>query len=224
VELFIRQEGNGVFRMPPWRNYLPPWPELVLPLATVDYSESALAGDPRAQPVAADALVGLHGWFEESFAQPGTLGYVKQRRLAAGFDAHKIREGAFGRLPSLGGGPVLHTNPENLKGVERWALVRLELVSLLKHERPVAYVSRELPRMEQLRHAPTRELTAFEAAALKELEAGEVLATDATLNRIRMLGDIRASKQCLDCHDAQRGQLLGAFSYELLRDPPLKQK
>jgi hypothetical protein len=30
-----------------------------------------------------------------------------------------------------------------------------------------------------------------------------------------MLGSLRAAKQCLDCHNVQRGELLGAFSYRL---------
>jgi hypothetical protein len=31
----------------------------------------------------------------------------------------------------------------------------------------------------------------------------------------QMLGSLRAAKQCLDCHNVQRGELLGAFSYRL---------
>ena len=34
-----------------------------------------------------------------------------------------------------------------------------------------------------------------------------------------MLGAIRAVKQCQECHEVKRGKLLGAFSYELFRDP-----
>lgn len=41
----------------------------------------------------------------------------------------------------------------------------------------------------------------------------------ATTNRIEMVGSLRAEEQCLQCHDAERGELLGAFSYELIRDP-----
>lgn len=32
---------------------------------------------------------------------------------------------------------------------------------------------------------------------------------------------LRASKQCLQCHKVQRGELLGAFTYELQRDPAI---
>jgi hypothetical protein len=68
----------------------------------------------------------------------------------------------------------------------------------------------------------TRPLTAFEAQALKELQQGEDLVTDARLNRIRMMGSLRAGKQCLQCHQVLRGDLLGSFSYELQRDPPVQ--
>ena len=46
-----------------------------------------------------------------------------------------------------------------------------------------------------------------------------LVVVEATTNRIRMLGSLRASKQCLECHRGHYGALLGAFSYELLRDP-----
>ena len=36
-----------------------------------------------------------------------------------------------------------------------------------------------------------------------------------------MLGSLRATKECLQCHRVEHGALLGAFSYELLRDPQI---
>lgn len=74
------------------------------------------------------------------------------------------------------------------------------------------------------KNAPTRELDGFEAAAIRRLLAGEDVATEETLNRIRMVGAVRANVACLECHNVQRGQLLGAFTYELLRDPLAKEK
>jgi hypothetical protein len=108
------------------------------------------------------------------------------------------------------------------KDKERWALRRLELVSLLKHDKPVVYVSHVLPRMDDLKKAKTRALTPFEEAGLKQLQEGKDLVTAATTNRIHLLGALRANAQCLKCHQAERGELLGVFSYEMLRDPPLK--
>ena len=57
-----------------------------------------------------------------------------------------------------------------------------------------------------------------EARALQSLREGEDLVAEATTHRIEMMGSLRATKQCLDCHHAHRGDLLGAFSYELQRD------
>ena len=40
-----------------------------------------------------------------------------------------------------------------------------------------------------------------------------------------MLGSLRATKECQQCHSVEHGALLGAllgaFSYELLRDPQI---
>ena len=102
---------------------------------------------------------------------------------------------------------------------ERWRIQSLELISLLKHAEPVAYVSNHLPRMDELRDAPTRPLRPFEKQALAALYEGEELRTETTTNRISMLGAIRALKACLACHQVERGDLLGAFSYTLLREP-----
>jgi hypothetical protein len=38
-------------------------------------------------------------------------------------------------------------------------------------------------------------------------------------NTIRMLGAMRATKVCQQCHDAKVGDLLGAFSYTLRAAP-----
>jgi hypothetical protein len=79
----------------------------------------------------------------------------------------------------------------------------------------VAYLSKNLPRMDELRNAPTRSLDAFESESLKALQTGEDLQVRHGKNEIRMLGSIRAAKQCLQCHEVERGDLLGAFSYKL---------
>ena len=76
--------------------------------------------------------------------------------------------------------------------------------------------------MEELAEAPTRQLQPFEAIALAKLRAEEDLVVRATTNQIEMVGALRASKQCLACHQVTRGQLLGAFSYTVIRDPLLK--
>ena len=132
-------------------------------------------------------------------AYPAGSGYVKDRRHVAGFLPH-----GFSKVPE----------PK-----EHWVVENIDLVSLLLHPQPLAYVSADLPRMDELREAPTRELDAFEAAALGRLLGGETLTVGEAGDHLRMLGSIRAVEQCVKCHGGERGDLLGAFSYTLRKDP-----
>jgi hypothetical protein len=85
------------------------------------------------------------------------------------------------------------------------------------HEEPVAYVSEHLPKMDELREAPTRALDNFEEMGLKQIQRGEDLYARESGSTLRLLGAIRATKQCTTCHACDRGDLLGAFSYTLKR-------
>jgi hypothetical protein len=134
------------------------------------------------------------------FAYPEGFGYFKDRRHVAGFQAHR-----FSCVPDA---------PPSL------SVRRVDLVGLVKHAEPVAYVSSHLPRMDQLREAPTRPLDAFESAALEKLLQGEDLVVGTAARRTRMLGAVRAVKQCVECHGVERGHLLGAFSYTLQSSDP----
>lgn len=147
------------------------------------------------------------------FLNPSAFGHVKDRDHVAGFLPHQFRA-----MPELREPRAPPQKP--VKAKERWAVRRLELVSLLKHERPAVYVSDTLPRMDELKKkAKTRPLSEFEDKALAAVRDGEDLVAEATADRIHLLGSLRATKQCLDCHQVHRGDLLGAFSYELQRDP-----
>jgi hypothetical protein len=99
----------------------------------------------------------------------------------------------------------------------KWTISRLELVSLLKFDEPRVYVLDHLPRMDQLSsdNAPTRPLDAFESESLAKLRTDEDVVVKGEGTDYRMLGSLRAAKQCLDCHGVLRGELLGAFSYSL---------
>ena len=79
----------------------------------------------------------------------------------------------------------------------------------------MAYVSSHLPRMDELREAPTRPLNDFELQAVDRIRSDEDVVTDEVPGRIRMLGSLRAAKDCVQCHSVGRGELLGALSYEL---------
>jgi hypothetical protein len=152
------------------------------------------------------ALLSMHEVGLNDFFDRERLGYVKDRNHVAGFEPHQLSA-----VPKL-------------SAKDQWQLVSLELVSLLKHKTPVAYVSRDLPRMDKLNDAPTRPLTTFEQGAIERLRADEDLVVDERPNRIRMVGSLRAAKSCLGCHAVQRGELLGAFSYELVPERPVPEQ
>jgi hypothetical protein len=159
-------------------------------------ADAALPPRPQVQE-----LEKLHGNGFWDFLDPDRIGYVRDRDHVAGFVPHR-----FTQVPKLG-----NHESEN----KDWRVTRLELVSLLRHETPVAYVSPHLPRMDELIDAPTRPLEPFEIDALARLHSEEELVVDNDAQHIRMVGALRAAKDCLACHSVRSGALLGAFSYEL---------
>jgi hypothetical protein len=145
-----------------------------------------------------DGLLSLHQGSVVDFANADNFGFMKDRRHVAGFQEHQISQTP---TPS-----------------EPWTLQTVDLIGVALHEEPVAYVSEYLPRMDELRAAPTRSLDDFESAGLTALERGEELFVRDRGGERRMLGAIRAARQCLACHGGERGDLLGAFSYRLTQD------
>jgi len=154
--------------------------------------EPLLPPAPEFTDLHASHLQGVTSFFDRDL-----MGYVAGKQQAAGFESHRLV-----RVPPL--------------RTSTWQVVRLELVSLLKYDRPMVYSSAELPRMDALDAMPRRELVQFETGALDRLRQGEDVVFETAGNQIQMLGSLRAAKDCLDCHTAQRGELLGALSYELL--------
>ena len=93
----------------------------------------------------------------------------------------------------------------------------MELVSLLKHDPPVAYKDRGPVSMGGFpqKERRTRTLNEMEVASLEALTEGKdrVFSWNASEERLQLLGAIRAKDQCLKCHEVKRGDLLGAFTY-----------
>ena len=230
VEMFVAREGFGIERLPSPRPSfleLPPAPPIPFTASGARAvppeagPQVVLAKGEGARVVSSDGtalgmptfpqldLFHLRGQY--NFIEPSSLGYIKDRDRVAGFQPHQFRS-----MPEVGDWRAWGEKPPK----EKWAVARLELVSLLKYERPAVYVSTELPRMEQLEKAKMRPLDEFEAEALKRLHKGEDVIADAAVNHIRMVGSLRAAKQCQQCHSVPRGALLGAFTYDLQRVPP----
>ncbi len=172
------------------------------------------------------ALAGFHTSTAHEFARPDSWGLVKDKRQVAGFRPH-----ALSSVPDGGIRRRFDTdNPIKDKTgrvtgyplVERWAARRVELIGLLLNESPVVYLNPDgkLPSMAALKEAKTRGLTEFESNGLKDLAAGkEVVAVDAVTNQVRMVGAVRMAEACMKCHEGKRGDLLGAFTYDLVRVP-----
>jgi hypothetical protein len=177
------------------------------------------------------ALASFHTATAHEFARPDSWGLVKDKKQVAGFLPHAL---AF--APSQSDRRRLdRENPTKdetgrvtgYPEIERWAVRKVELVGILMHDSPVVYVteSQKLPTMADVANAKTRELSDFEAKGLKQLAAGkDAVVVDATTNQVRMVGAIRMAQACLKCHDGARGDLLGAFSYDLVRDPAFRAK
>lgn len=164
----------------------------------------------RLQP-SEDQMVSMHELSLRDFLDPDRIGYVQDRDHVSGFVSHR-----FTKMPD----PFV---PEGAP-IASWKFARLELVSLLKHDTPVAYVSKNLPQMDELRDASTRPLENFERLSIDRLRTDEDVVIDEGPDRIRMVGSLRAAKNCLDCHSVQRGKLLGALTYELVPVRPARKK
>jgi len=152
----------------------------------------------------ADELYSVHRGAVVDFADADRMGYIRSRTEVAGFESHRVARiddpwDSTGSTDSL------------------WQVTRLELVGLLRETEPRVYTTGAVLPMDQMAESPHRNLNSFEAAALPQLESSEDVVIEQTAERIEMLGAVRATSACLECHDAQRGQLLGAFSYEMVR-------
>jgi hypothetical protein len=204
VDEFVRREGFGVARM------LSGYAESVLgnfgrgktpiPQPGGDLSDSWKQIDLNKVPdyVNSFSFLCAHSSNVLHFVNPTGFGFMKDPKRFVGFQGHQ-----FNKLPE----PV------------PWKLKRLELLGLLLAEEPRVYVTAMLPRMEEIRAAPTRALDVFEAAGLAKLHGGEELYIREAPEGVRMLGAVRSVKQCINCHGGERGDLLGAFSYFLENMP-----
>lgn len=118
---------------------------------------------------------------------------------------------------------LLSPSAPKAEGDLLWKIKEFELVSLLKHDPPVAYQNRAHTAgmaMADRQQFQTRPLNDIETDSLENLRGGSerVVAWNERESRLQMLGAIRAKDQCLKCHDVKRGELLGAFTYWIEAD------
>ncbi|WP_254512344.1 hypothetical protein [Anatilimnocola floriformis] len=242
VERFIANQGLGFRRMmAPAPEYLQSGPPVqsipfdkLPPLSAEEAAlkpTSFLLGEKAPADAADPAMLKLmptrsevanfHRGAQYWFLPVWGFGHVKSRDEVAGFLPHAFTEGPKMSVDSYRLPQFAPPGSDPPQDPNRWKIARLELVSLLKQAEPRVYESKHLPRMDELRDAPTRPLTKFESASLAKLQEGGELPTSSTTNRIEFVGAIRAGQNCLQCHEVREGTMLGAFSYELRREPPL---
>ena len=183
TQLFVEGAGFGVGRM---RRLTPSDMHLADPIRLaepVSLPEPAIAGQAppittedgvlAEQPVNGDKdLSTLLQQSREDFLNPLGFGYVRNRGDAMGFLSHRFTKAPIYTIPAAGS----------------WRIDTLDLISMLKHKEPVAYVSKNLPRMDELRDAPTRPLDEFERERLSKLQAGEEISAAQGPRRLRVLG------------------------------------
>lgn len=82
---------------------------------------------------------------------------------------------------------------------------------------PYAYEAKNGdPVKSRLKTSQKRELTKQEVTALAKLEKGEESILQVDEKNPMLIGALRASASCVECHHVKEGTLLGAFSYPLI--------
>ena len=209
---FLRAGGFGISRMPSIFDehdlQTEPLRDLTLFDAQVPDEESSASWRPfhiKDRLVPHDSTGHLHWIALVDFVNPMAFG-AKVRDQYAGFVPH-----AFHYSPNA-------IQREQKEDEPEWIVTKLELISLHRFGKPMAYVSETLPRMDQLSssNVPRRPLDDFERRHLAEIwNSDNDIIVDESRQPTRMLGAIRAVNECLACHFGNRGEVLGAFSYEL---------
>jgi hypothetical protein len=217
VRLFVNNPGFGIMRMQPTPHtleyYMPKREPIPQPLRIVSSQTRPKVEHPQRTPP-----INLSKKHEQSvveFAFPVGWGWERTPNKYLGFLPHQ-----FGTHHELE-----YSLKYSLKSTwkfqtERgWEIRSVELIGLLLDAKPRVYMTEFLPRMDDAKHAPTRELDEFESAGLRALANGDELyyGLARTEPLLRMVGGLRASKSCVSCHAVREGELLGAFSYLLTR-------
>jgi len=103
----------------------------------------------------------------------------------------------------------------------RFFVGRVQLISPNDGKQPFAYVTNDevvlKVRLKRAQHKPVDETV---SNALDELKAGkEVILARTGDDGRELIGAVRATSACTECHSVPQGTLLGAFLYPLEREP-----
>jgi hypothetical protein len=232
VDIFTSIPGFGDERMVPLYKYVP---FQVPDLSTNEVEiEKEITPPQLLKDVFADSVSGFRnpakglperkpGGFDPGKGRYVGFGRVEkgdgfQQRFSGG---EAVRHGLQLRLLDLVGlinadGPKVYSGGKAFEMVrvpfDQAKAIRSADKGLFQSEKPPTRLD-NLGKAEDTKLA-TRPLDVFESTGVAELTDGKDLFIRTRGNVIRMLGALRATEQCIDCHtDRKKGDLLGAFSY-----------
>ena len=136
-------------------------------------------------------------------------------------DLHDVYLRRFESAPGFGSSRMLQPPMLDRRGVvalgrQSYSIETIELVGLLKLDKPVVYVP--------LWHGSRpdgfsgRSLSEFETRSLDEFRSGRnvTVADDDGSGTLQCVGSLRMKDSCMNCHrDKKAGDLVGAFTYRL---------
>lgn len=104
----------------------------------------------------------------------------------------------------------------------RYMVGHVQLLSLNGGNVPFAYASVMDAGKEQIKHAAHEPVGNAEIDAIAKLKDGMTVVLTGNEGHREMIGAIRATANCTQCHDVPEGTLLGAFKYRLQPEPILE--
>ena len=157
----------------------------------------------------------IHAAYVKNFVESEGFGIARMIPVDL-VDLHHKRVLIDGKEYRVGGGELLgileRNEPVVYKG--RVTMKALKMYLEFNHSNSERYEKSG-------RQSPfqTRTLDEFESAALSRLHKGETIVYNGNAASPRLVGAMRAQEQCVSCHDAEVGDLLGALVYSLIEFP-----
>ena len=183
----------------------------------------------QALPAAARAAVAVPASYEDMHEQ-----YVEAFVESEGFGPSRIPRPKISKMVRRPRSVVVGNKPLSVKS--------FELIGIAKHEPPVVHrnhvhamdpVPKPQPAASQANPSgspqnavpqvpATRKLTGFEESALAMFRKGGDLGQGMDGSDRIVIGPIRATQQCVKCHEGTKsGDLMGAFTYRLAPQPEI---
>lgn len=106
----------------------------------------------------------------------------------------------------------------------RYSVGGVQLLSLNGGNAPFAYVTTVDADKQRIKRAAHEPLGDAEIDGITKLKEGMTVVLTGNEGHREMIGAIRATADCTQCHDVNKGTLLGAFRYPLLPEIPAQSK